>query len=188
MTRTGAQLSALMAVAFAVQPAVGGKPDWTKKELDSYHVIAAGVQRAKKVVLYEGLPHQCSEIEQLKAELKSKKTKEFHKFPFYQELLPLKEEDAKRLTALFCDSESFKPVREIWWLGVTKLCGKYHPDYCIEWQDGKDVYQVLVCFGCCEVRCYGRKADLYCDIQKEAYREFEKILKPYRKNRPPRQQ
>src|SRR5262249_3316064 len=60
----------------------------------------------------------------------------------------------------------------------------FHPDYCAEWQDGKDVYQVLICFGCHEVKCYGPKVDLYCDINSEAYKEFEKVLKPYRKNRP----
>src|SRR5262249_38836674 len=94
------------------------------------------------------------------------------------ETLTLKEEDAKKLTELFCAADSFEKYRG------PKKCGGFHPDYCIEWQDGKDVYQVLVCFGCNEVKCYGPKSDLHCDVKKEAMEQFAKILKTYRKNRP----
>jgi len=106
--------------------------------LENHQPIAAGILKATKVFLYEGLPHQQFERRVLEQERKSKKTLELHCFSFYQELLPLKEDDAQKLLELVCTSGSFQR----WdWL---KLCGQFHPDYCLEWQQGKDSYRVLV--------------------------------------------
>jgi hypothetical protein len=150
----------------------------TDTNFDNYKSLAAAIAKADKMVLYEGLPHPLSEGKLLDEELKMKKTVRLHGFPFYARSLQLKERDAKELTKLFTDPNSFKPYRG------PKKCGGFHPDYCIEWRVGKEVYQGLLCFGCHEAKVFGPKKELYCDIGKEAYDKFKEVLQPYRKHRP----
>ena len=92
----------------------------------------------------------------------------------------LKEEDKKKLTTLFIDEKSVKKF------SGPKRCGGFHPDFCVEWHVGKDVYRAHICFGCHEMMVYGPKSDLYCDIAEPAYKELDALLKTYRKNRPKR--
>ena len=168
----------VIACGLALTALGADEPKQPDTNFDNLKLLVEGVKKANKVVLYEGLPHQFFDKDLLEQELKNKKTVKVHDYPFYAETLALKDEDAKRLTELFCAADSFAKFRG------PKRCGGFHPDYCVEWQDGKGVYHVLVCFGCHEVKCYGPKVDLYCDINNDAYKEFEKVLKPYRKNRP----
>ena len=142
--------------------------------------FTSAVKNADRVVLYEGLPHQGNEHNLFEQELRAKKTVQIHGYPFYEETLPLKGEDATKLLDLYCDPSSFRP-----WMGL-KSCGGYHPDYCIEWHVGKDVYLALICLGCWEIKSYGPKTELYCDVENDAMDKFKAILKPYQKNRPPR--
>jgi hypothetical protein len=143
-----------------------------------YKPVARAIRKADRVLLYEGLPHQTCAPELLKKELEEKKTVEYHGFPFYAELLDLKEDDAKRLIALSADPKSVRQK------GKAKLCGGFHPDYMIEYHVGEDVYRVLVCLGCGEVKVYGPKAALYCDMADAAYETFRAVLIDYQKNRP----
>lgn len=152
----------------------------TDTNFGNYKLLSEKVGKADKVVLYEGLPHQRSERKLLAAELETKETVQHHGFPFYAEPVKLKEEDAEQLTKLFTDADSFEPF------GGYKKCGGFHPDYCIEWHAGQEVYRCLVCFGCGEVKVFGPKTELYCVIVAEA--GFKKVLQPYRKQRPKSQE
>jgi hypothetical protein len=134
--------------------------------------------KATKVVLYEGLPHQLWEAKLLKEELKTKKTVKINDFPFYKDVLPLRAGDGKKLTSLFGQPGVLVPF------SGAKLCGGFHPDYCVEWQLGKDVYRAVICFGCHEVKFHGPKDSVYCDVNDAALAELKQILKEYRKNRP----
>ena len=163
----------------AASACTGSKSD---TDFENYKPLADAIGRADKVVLYEGLPHDVWEAKLLAKELKEKKTVERHGFPFYAGPLDLTADDAKKLIALFTDPGSFSQ-----WVGPKK-CGGFHPDYLVEYHVGDDVYQMLVCLGCCEVKVYGPKARLYCDICSQSKEAFEKVLKPYRKNRPPEEQ
>jgi hypothetical protein len=145
---------------------------------NNHKQLAAAIANGDKVLLYEGLPHQTSEKELLSEELETKNTVQLNGFPFYAEPLPLKGGDAKKLTKLFTDSKSFEPHSDY------KLCAGFHPDYCIEWQVSGKVYRCLICFGCYEVKAFGPKTELYCDIAKEAYDQFKEVLQPYRNQRP----
>ncbi|MEI8379822.1 MAG: hypothetical protein WCJ09_06825 [Planctomycetota bacterium] len=46
-------------------------------------------------------------------------------------------------------------------------CGGFHPDWCVEFIAGQDVYQVLVCFGCREARLYGPMNEVFSDLKKD---------------------
>lgn len=142
--------------------------------------VFATARGATRLTLHEGLPHQMFEATQLDSELKTKPTVTLHGFPFFQETLTLKEEDAVRLKEVLGDERSFEPFQG------TKSCGGFHPDYCAEWEADGGVYRCLICFGCGEVKVYGPDRALHCDIRREVKADLEKLLKPYRKNRPER--
>lgn len=137
--------------------------------------LTAGIAGSKKVVLYEGLPHQFWERDILAKEMKEKKTVRLHDFPFYAEPIALKEEDAKYLTEVYGKAETFSRYRG------PKKCGGYHPDWSIEWKDGDATYRANICIGCNEIRIYGPKNDVYCD---GIPGKTVEMLRGYRKNRP----
>lgn len=158
-------------------------------DFKQHRPTADKIKQATQVRLYEGLPHQVNERKLWEQEMKTGKSMTLHDFPFYQEMLPLKSDDATRLTALFGDEKAIQPYQ-----GVEKLpdgrlvvagraCGGFHPDYCIEWIAQGATYQLLVCFGCGEARCYGPKRVLWFDFDRPA---FDSVLGKYRKNRPER--
>lgn len=130
------------------------------------------------MTLYEGLPHQNFEAESLAKEKKAKKTVAVQGFDFYAEALPVKKEDAKKLTAWAVERKAFKRF-----VGP-KGCGGFHPDWMIEWSDGKDKVRMQVCFGCGEVRIYGPSSDLYCDVDSTLFKPIQELLDTYTKNRP----
>lgn len=142
--------------------------------------LAKTFPSADTLVLWEGLPHQFNEGDVLAKELRSKKTVTLHGFPFYQEKLQLKEKDAAALAALFQDSASFRPMP---WFAV-KGCGGYHPDFCLEWRTGGEVYQTQICLGCAEIKGFGPGIMIHAAITGDALQSFKWILRRYQKNRP----
>ena len=146
----------------------------TDTNFENYKPLAAAIRKADRVVLYEGLPHPGWENEAYERELKSKKTVKFHDWPFYAKPLPLSEKDGKALTKVFTTASNFTEF------AGEKKCGGFHPDYCIEWHVGKEIYRSLVCFGCGEVKVYGPRLQLRCDGGKD----FGKVLKSYHNERP----
>jgi uncharacterized sulfatase len=136
------------------------------------------IARAKGITIYEGLPHQRWEMDLLDKELKTKQTVELNGFPFYQEKRLLEPEDAAALARTLSDVKSF----EVWSGG--KFCGGYHPDYCLEWRDGEDIFRAQICLGCHEITFFGKDLEIYCDIHEDAFEKLEPVLKKYQKNRP----
>ena len=139
--------------------------------------FVAAINKADKTALLEGLPSEW-EHGLLAEELKTKKTVKHFKYPFYSNPLPLTEKDKKALLALAVAKNSLPELLE------EHLCGGFHPDYCIEWHVGKDIYYCLICFGCHEAELYGPKIVLHCDLPDAAYDSFKKILMQYRRERP----
>ena len=139
--------------------------------------LVAGIGKSPSVVIYEGLPHQRKEKELLARELKDKKTVKLHEFPFYAGGIQVRKEDAAKLSALCADLKTFDRY------SGAKFCGGFHPDWCVEFKNGPEVYRVLICFGCREARLYGPMNDVYTDLTKESRDEFLNVLTPLWKNR-----
>jgi hypothetical protein len=105
-------------------------------------------------------------------------TIKFHDYPFYKSEIAIKKHDAEKLQSIATDPASYRIK------GPPKLCGGYHPDWCVEWQDGDNVYRALLCFGCGEVILSWSDGSEYCDIADGSQTELQAILEPYQKNRP----
>ncbi|WP_020474858.1 hypothetical protein [Zavarzinella formosa] len=144
---------------------------------ENIKALTAGMAKAKTLTLLEGLPHQMFEKAALDKELKDKKTVKQRDFPFYEGAITPKADDAKALIALFGDLKSFARYRG------EKKCGGFHPDWLVEFKDGDDTYQALVCFGCHEARLYGPKNDVYADLNGGMLEKLHAILGAQHKNR-----
>jgi hypothetical protein len=79
---------------------------------------------------------------------------------------------------LFSAKKSFKRYNG------KKRCSDYHPDYCLEWKSDEDVTQALICLECREIKLFGPKHELQCDLSDEAAKVLAELLSPYQKNRP----
>jgi len=170
----------------------GSEARLTENHLSKFAPIAEGIKRATELRLYEGLPHQTFEKEALETELRSKKTVQIQKFPFYEQTLDILFEDIELLKQLCVDGANYKSnfgttkhpdgSESVW--KTSKFCGGFHPDYCLAWKDGDVTYDLLICFGCQEMTFFGPKTALNADIREHAYQKFETILKKYRGQRP----
>ena len=138
-----------------------------------------GIRRAASLVLYEGLPHQTFESEQLEKELATKRTRRIEEFPFYDRPLQVADADVEKLRRLSSAVESYSA-----YAGANK-CGGFHPDYAFAWRDGDETYYLLICFGCHEMQFIGPRQELLVDIRSKAFKQFEAVLKKYRDQRPP---
>jgi hypothetical protein len=141
--------------------------------------FTAAIASADRMTLLEGLPHQHFERELLESERRSKPVRELDGYPFYQAPLALSAADAKRLMLLLSDPATFQRF------SGEKLCGGFHPDHAVEWQQGSRSYRALLCFGCHEVKLSGPGIDQRYDLTDAAAGELKALLSPYRQNRPP---
>lgn len=153
------------------------KPRPVDTNFANFAALAEGISKADTILLYEGLPHQGNEQKVFKDELRKPHIL-LHEYPFYSELLELNSVDRAELSKLMVESSHFEP-----WRGEKK-CGGYHPDYAIEWRTNGDVYHGLVCLGCSEVKFFGPRSELHCDMTSETKHKLMTLFKPYRKNRP----
>ncbi len=144
--------------------------------IEASDVYRTTVAAAKSIVVFEGLPHQSWDPKLLAVEIKRKDTQKIWKFPFYTPSVAATNSDDLR--HLLSRSDSIKVY------GGPKLCGGYHPDYCISWQAGEITYYALVCFGCHEIVLYDGKKPLIYDLDKKAYERYKKLLAIYEAKRP----
>ena len=129
-------------------------------------------------MLYEGLPSEFWEPQLREQELNRKKTIRLHGYHSMTTGSHSRRADAEQFTALFSAKGSFKRYRG------QKACGGYHPDYCVEWKPGEATTRALICMECGEVKFFGPRSELHCDLIPEAGEKLAQWLAPYRKNRP----
>lgn len=156
----------------------GSKVELSSKELSRFEPISKSILASSSLTLLEGLPHPKGEPDEYQKELASKKTVSIHGHHFYETPLQWKPEDLEPLRTLCADPSSY------WrWSGL-KLCGGYHPDYCLIWKNGGFQHHLLICFGCHEIRLFDASQDLYLDLRAPAFAKLGKLLIKYRSQRP----
>lgn len=157
-------------------PKVGDDPPL---RFSNFKPLAAGIARADRMEVFEGLPHQYTQRNLLELEKQSKETTYQHGFYFYRQPLVLSQNDARKLTSLLTDKSSF---REKEWSNMKASCGGFHPDFAVKFQSQSELYYVQLCFGCHEMKIFGPKLNLYCKIHNDAYPKIVNLLNPYHKN------
>ncbi len=140
----------------------------------------ADIDDKVNVILFEGLPHQYYEPAALKTEEQQKPTIRIGGFPFYSEQLSLTEHDANRLLPVLMSPTSFKGKSN-----AAKACGGFHPDYALRLTLPETYFDILICFGCYEIRIVRPDGDTEFDLRSGPAEWIRALLERYRKNRPP---
>jgi hypothetical protein len=172
------RLSLLCAIAFSAMVGVAFAGPLTAGAQEYFEPMSAGIGRAIRVTLYEGLPHQTFEADILLREIEHKKSIVLHGYPFYERPLRLLVRDVAELRRIFSDKTTYEIFHG------EKLCGGFHPDYGMTWEQGGQTYTVLICFGCREFKLFGPDHDLRTNANPEVFARVEAILKRYHGQRP----
>ena len=141
-------------------------------------MVLAGIPKSADISLHEGLPSEFWEPELREQELSRAKTITIHGYRFYEYQVTAQGKDAEPITALFSSKKSFQRYN------AKKRCGGYAPEYVIEWKAGEAVTQALISLECGEVKMFGPKGELHCDLSNEAAKVLTELVSRYRKNRP----
>ncbi len=153
-------------------------PPPIETNFDRLPTILAGIPKTGVALLYEGLPSDFWEPQLLEQELARTKTIRLHGYPFYEELLALQGTDGEQFTALFSARTSFTKYTD------GKKGGGFHANYCLEWKTGEETTHVVIALECGEVKMFGPKSELHCDLSQEAAQKLRQLLSRYRKNCP----
>lgn len=147
------------------------------EDIQEFNPIAEGILKSS-LTLYEGLPHQMWEADELKKELAAKTTIQINGFPFYAHPIEMAANDVEVLRSLSASPDSY------WSYAGPYMCGGFHPDYCLTWKNQGARYHLQICFGCKEMALSGPKNKLTADIRD--LETFKTILEKYRNQRPPK--
>lgn len=156
----------------------GAPPPPITTNFDRLPTVLAGIPKTGAALLYEGLPSEFWEPESLVQELARAKTIKLHGYPFYEEQLAFHEADGEQFTALLAARNSFAKFTD------GKNGGGFHADYCLEWKSGEETTHIVIALESGEVKMYGPKSELHCDLSQEAAQKLRQLLIRYRKNRP----
>jgi hypothetical protein len=142
------------------------------------HPILKRLAAENRVEVFEGLPHQFDEAELLEAELARKETVNIGGFPFYAEPISVDSRTLESIAAGCRSPASYAP-----WSGL-KLCGGFHPDWCVTFGEGETSWHLLICFGCRELKLLASENDEYdCDLSAEGLFVLSEV-RSLRRNRP----
>ena len=113
---------------------------------------------------FRGLPHNYAEEEAFVDELWNSDNRAIHGYRFYSAPMRISSELKDALHRLLTEESTFTPY------GGPKLCGGYHADFAVLFDDAGQHHWFLVCFGCHEVLCFTKGTELICDLDSRAYK------------------
>jgi hypothetical protein len=152
-------------------------PPATSSSFERLPAILPGIQ-GTQVTLHEGLPDAFWDPNLRGKEIRSKKIVQMHGHPLYEDLPALKDGDKSLFTAIMSASPSYLPY------SGPKSTGEYNADYCLTWKGASGETQALISLQCGEVKLFGPKSDLHCDLTPQALDQLKRLLDAYQKNRP----
>jgi hypothetical protein len=127
-------------------------------------------------VLREGLPHPDSEL--FAGELKQNKAETIKKEKFYAGTIPVDDADVPALANWFLEEGKV-------WHGLTKLCGPFHSDWCIEWQIEGKLWRAFICFGCEDMVLTMPGDEVMYSLPTDTAEHLKEVLLKYHQKRPP---
>ena len=130
--------------------------------------LLARVAASRGLAVFEGLPRSVARDEVARlAEKDEVFAADGHWFR--REPVPCDERLAARITATWADADALIPHRP------GKMCGGFHPDLRLVFDAEPDEVELLVCFGCDEVRIRNAEMSLVFDLTVEAARHFRSV-------------
>ena len=146
---------------------------------DSNH-FRTTLLESEQVMIFEGLPHQAWESDLLQIEKQREDTTLIWEYQFYSPSIELDNTDGVK--NILGEKES------ILLFSGPKLCGGFHPDYCISWSTNKKRFYCLICYGCDELVFYDGINDFKYEIKENELEALKIILKKYAHKRPSKKQ
>lgn len=125
------------------------------------------------LTVHEGLPHPANRLYQ--SESRRKDVAITGKHAFYTPGVVAK--NRGELAKLLADSASYHGF-------VAKECGDFHPDFAVSWSVNRQTLNLLICYGCHEVIFTDEKTSLRYDLDHEAGKKLEPLLKKNGGKRP----
>lgn len=141
--------------------------------------IRRRVRSARSIVVLEGLPHYLFEPTALRREAMRPDVVWTHDLGFYEKPLQIQESDLMAICSILSDEIAFEPRG-----AAPKLCGGFHPDYCVTSQTEGTFVHAMICLGCAEVVFLTNEGYSYLDVRREAHSKLKALLEKYRANRP----
>jgi len=85
-------------------------------------------------------------------------------------------------------AELAEQLREVLFAGIRerkggKLCGGFHADFFLRWEGLLAGTDVMICFGCEEIKIFGATGDLYGDLTNDEAKKLRELLAPFWKRR-----
>lgn len=139
-------------------------------------VFQRSLSSSKQLFIYEGLPHQTMDQKLLAVEIDRDDTTRIWKYPFYTPALVAS--NTEILKDILGGSSAIKAH------AGAKLCGGFHPDYCISWKSDGGTMCALICFGCGEIAFYSNRGALLYDLSSKTKGMLIEALKRYENKRP----
>ncbi len=166
--------------SFAIVVSFGGvRSDERDRYKSEMEALTKGIANSKSLKVYEGVTRGFVPKDKIEETVKEFKLVKLHDHYFYPNEVEVSERSAGILKVICKEPKNFSR-RDT---ERTKFCGGYHPDWCVEFQDGKETFQVLICFSCHEAKIYGPKNEVYCDFPKPIREDFGRLLEPLFKHR-----
>ena len=149
-----------------------------KVKVENTASIRKSLATAKSVHIYEGLPHQMVEAEQLQQELKRADITKIGDFPFYTPKVTASPTMSAELKKVLASAEHFFEF------SGEKRCGGFHPDYAITWSKDQEEHAVLICYGCHEALFITDQQTYRYDLHPDALSKLKSSLASFHSKRP----
>jgi hypothetical protein len=144
---------------------------------ESQKHLFASIDKADRILLYEGLPTPWGDESELFHQEKGRPdVVTFRDDLFYSTPLEVREQDVTALKAILGNAENFHAYQE-------NMCD-YHADYCVEWSSDGTVYRFHPCFGCNQAKIYTSSGGMWCTMPGATFNRLRELLKEYQKLRP----
>lgn len=121
---------------------------------------------AKLVSVHKGLSHPFSNEERFEQELWNEENLPIHGYRFFAKPEAVSPEFERNALEILSRPGSYESYTG------PKMCGGYHADFALTFDDAGVRKELLVCFGCQEVLMYAQGRDLICELEISAARRL----------------
>ena len=147
-----------------------------KAAVPGYSEFSSAIEVTTTLELFEGLPHPMFEREARETELETATHFRVGEDDFYSSALPISKDEASEIREIALSNRFSK------WQGES-TCGGFHGDFLVRWKTDDGDWDMVLCFGCDEVKVFHGEEILYADLGTTS-EDFAAILRDKQQSRP----